>query len=60
MRSAALMQDKDLPLETPGVTRTVFVAGGIEILIEVFEDGRVRVNGEEVEVVGKAPPDRRA
>lgn len=52
------MQDKDLPLETPGVTRHVFVAGGVEILIEVFEDGRVRVNGEEVEVVGKPAANR--
>jgi hypothetical protein len=47
------MQDKDLPLETPGVKRQVFVAGGVEILIEVFEDGRVRVNGDEVEVLDK-------
>ena len=46
-------QEEPLPLETPGVTRQVFVAGGVEILIEVFEDGRVRVNGDEVEVVGK-------
>ena len=43
----------DLALARPGVLSYVWNLGYGDILIEVFDDGRVRVNQQEVELTGK-------
>ena len=46
------MADNDniLPLESPGVKRYIWDINGNQILIEVFDDGRILVNQSPVEL----------